>query len=294
VQHGIAVAKDANSGLQAVSKVAMRNPVGHTMVGVPGYKHTHIDAAPDSRLQRFKEHPVGHEVGSREEDELLCLINRSDVEIANGERQAHSLILTDGDTRVNAAVMPLRYPLVCRAEAIPESSEGSGEFRRHRATQAQVRIAPLRRVDRAEIVASDKARLAVDDEQFAVVQCEATRIKQMPRTAESAVFKHMHRRDKRRFEGSWNHEIAKTIKDDIDRHTLCRLPSQVRLKFLANSIIFPDVGFYINTLLCRIDCLQHRIIQITPVGKELEDILANLHFLEGCMGKAHLVFAAFS
>src|SRR5713226_1750481 len=164
MQHGIPVANDANSGLQAISKVAMRNPVGHNMIGVPWYKHAHIYAAPDCRLQRFKEHPVGHEVGSREEDELLCLINRSDVEIANGERQAHGLILTDGDTRVNVQVMPMRYPLVCRAEAIPEGNEGSGEFRRHRATQAQVRIAPLRRVNRADIVAPDKARLAVDDE----------------------------------------------------------------------------------------------------------------------------------
>ncbi len=65
----------------------------------------------------------------------------------------------------------------------------------------------------------------------------------MPRTAESTVFEHMHRWNKRRFEGSWNHKIAKTIKDDIDRHTLCRLPCQVRLKFLANGIIFPDEGF---------------------------------------------------
>src|SRR3989442_2726836 len=106
----------------------------------------------------------------------------------------------------------------------------------------------------------------------------------MPRTVDGTVFERVHWRGKRRFEGSWDHEIAETIKDDIDRDTLFRFPSQVHAKFLADSIIFPDVSFYINTLLCRIDCLQHRIIQITPVGVQPEDILANLHFLEGIIG----------
>src|SRR6266550_1321882 len=77
----------------------------------------------------------------------------------------------------------------------------------------------------------------------AVVERVATRIKQMPRMADGTVFEHMNRRGKRRFEGSWNHEIAETIEDDVDRHTFCRFPSQVHSKFLANSIIFPDVGF---------------------------------------------------
>ncbi len=86
MQHGIPVAKDANTASQTISKVAMRNPVHHDMVGDPRNKHPHIYAAPGGSLQSLKEHPVGHKVGSREEDELLCLINRSDVEIANWER----------------------------------------------------------------------------------------------------------------------------------------------------------------------------------------------------------------
>ena len=66
-------------------------------------------------------------------------------------------------------MIPLRDPLVGFAEAIPESNEGHGEFRRLRAAQAHVRIAPLRCVSRSDIVAPDKAHLAVHDEQLAVV-----------------------------------------------------------------------------------------------------------------------------
>src|SRR5207253_10365919 len=94
--------------------------------------------APGSRLQGLEEHPVGHEVGGREEDELLCLIDCSDEEIANGEKQQHGLILAGDDTRVDAAVIAMCDPLTCRAEAIPESNEVHSEFRSHGATQAQV------------------------------------------------------------------------------------------------------------------------------------------------------------
>src|SRR5215469_2354737 len=38
VQQGIAIAKDAHTTMQAISKVAMRNPVRQNMVGDPGHK----------------------------------------------------------------------------------------------------------------------------------------------------------------------------------------------------------------------------------------------------------------
>ena len=46
MQHGMAVAKDANAALQAIGKVAMCNPVRHHMIGDPGYQHAHVYAAP--------------------------------------------------------------------------------------------------------------------------------------------------------------------------------------------------------------------------------------------------------
>ena len=63
----------------------------------------------------------------------------------------------------------------------------------------------------------------------------------MPWTTDSTVFEHMNGRSERRFEGTWNHEIAKAIKDDIDGNAFCRFARQVHLKFLTNGIIFPGL-----------------------------------------------------
>src|SRR5579883_191113 len=174
----------------------MRDPVGDDMVGLPGEKDAHIDAANDGCLERVNEYLVGDEVGRREEDTLLRLINRGDVEVANGKRHAHRLILTDSDMRVNMETMKLGYALAWQAKAIPEGNKGVGEFRRGWTAYTHVCIAPLGGIGRSDIVAPDKARHAVDDEQLAVVERIAAGIKQVPGTTQSTVFEHMNRREK--------------------------------------------------------------------------------------------------
>ena len=127
-----------------------------------------------------------------------------------------------------------------------------------------------------------------------MIQGITTRIQQLPGTTHGTVFQHMHSRMKGRLEGAWDNEIAKAVKDDRDLNPLLGFAREMFLKFLANSIIFPDVRLEINTLLCRIDCLEHGIKQLTSVGVQFEDILPNLHFLEWFMRKAHLMFTPFS
>ena len=94
-------------------------------------------------------------------------------------------------------------------------------------------------------------------------------------------------------EGARDDEVAKAVKDDIDGNPLLGFPREMLLKFLANRISFPDVGFQINTPACRIDGFEHRIVEIASVGEQLEGILADLHFVEKMMGKADLVLAPF-
>ena len=67
-------------------------------------------------------------------------------------------------------------------------------------------------------------------------------------------------------EGGRDDEVAKAVKDDIDGNPLLGFVRETLLKCLANRIRFLDVRLQINTLVCRIDCLEHRIVEITSVG----------------------------
>src|SRR5258708_34754970 len=116
----------------------MRDPVGHNMVGVPWYKHSHIHSTLDSVLQCVQQHVIGDEVSSGEQNRLLCLIDCRNVHIANRKRHTHSFILADGNESIELVVIPLRDLLVCWTEAIPETDECSPEFRCSCAAQSQM------------------------------------------------------------------------------------------------------------------------------------------------------------
>ena len=83
MQHGIPVAKNTNAALQAIRKVAMRNPVRHHVVGFPWNQHTHIHTTLDSGLQCIQQHVIGDEVRGGEQNRLLCLIDGRNIHIAN-------------------------------------------------------------------------------------------------------------------------------------------------------------------------------------------------------------------
>jgi len=104
----------------------------------------------------------------------------------------------------------------------------------------------------------------------------------------------MDRRMKGGLEGAWDDKIAKAVKDDIDGNSLLGFSRKMFLKFLSNRIRFPDIGLQINTLVCRIDGLEHRIVEIASIAVQLKGILAHWHFVEEVMRKAYLVLAPFS
>ena len=138
-------------------------------------------------------------------------------------------------------VIPLGDLLVCWTEAIPEPDESSRKFHCSWAAQAHMRVTPLCGIQRAKVVASNEADGAIDDEQLAMIQGITTRIQQLPETTNGTVFEHMNSWMKGRLEGARDDEIAKAVKDDIDCNPLLGFPREMLLKFLANSIIFPDV-----------------------------------------------------
>src|SRR5436190_20926690 len=130
-------------------------------------------------------------------------------------------------------------------------------------------VTPLSRIQRAKVIATNEADSPIDYQQLAMIQGITTRIQQLPGTTHGTVFEHMNSRMKGRLEGAWDNEIAKAVKDDRDLNPLLGFAREMFLKFLANSIIFPDVRLKINTLLCRIDCLEHGVKKLSTLWKSL-------------------------
>src|ERR1700693_308100 len=157
-----------------------------------------------------------------------------------------------------------------------------------------MRVTPLGGIQRTQVVAPDETGGAIGDQDLAMIQGIPTQVQQVPGTTNATVFQDMDSRMKGGLKGGRDHEVAKAIKDDIDGNPLLSFPRKMLLKFLANRIRFPDVGLQINTLVCRINGLEHRIVEITPIGVQLEGILTHLHVSEEVMRKAHLMWASFS
>ena len=209
---------------------------------------------------------IGDEVGGGEQNRVLCLIDGRNVEIANRKSRTHGFILADGKQRVELVRIPLRDLLVDGTEAIPEPDEGSRQFCCSRAAYRQMRVAPLGGIQRTQVVAPDEAGGAIGDQDLAMIQGVPAQVQQVPGTTNATVFQHMDRRMKGGLEGAWDDEIAKAVKDDIDGNSLLGFSRKMLLKFLSNRIRFPDIGLQINTLVCRIDGLEHRIVEITSVA----------------------------
>src|SRR5689334_390084 len=151
--------------------------------------------------------------------------------------------MADGNERIELVVIPLRDLLVRWTESIPETDKCSRESRCSWAAQSHMRVTPLCGIQRAQVVAPNEAGGAIDDQQLAMIQGIPTRIQQLPGTTNGTVFQHMNSRMKGRLEGARDDEIAKAIKNDIDCNSLRGFPREVFFKFLANSIVFPDVCF---------------------------------------------------
>src|SRR5579875_2592454 len=178
-----------------------------------------------------------------------------------------------------------------RAEAVPEINERIGEFGCRRTMYTQVRIAPLGSIERANIIAANKANDTIHNHQFAVIQRIAAWIENIPGTLHGMILHKVNGGMKGIFEGAWHDEVAESIKDDIHLHALGRLLSQALLKLPADSVAFPEICFDINALARRVDGLTHRIVEILPIDIQLEAVLTNLHLVKLRVGKALIVLA---
>ena len=186
VQH-VAVAKNANTGFEAVSKVTACEPVYDNMIGYPWYQHLHIDATLGGGSEGIEQSRVRDKVGVGETDRMLGPVDGLNVHIANGKGELEGVGATDGDERVEAAwIMPCDADVI-RVVAIPEIDEGLGEVGGGWPLDAYMGIAPGGGVEAAQIIATDEADSAIDDEELAVIEGVAAYIEQLPGAADALV-----------------------------------------------------------------------------------------------------------
>lgn len=95
-------AKNADAHLQSCGKIAPCKPVHDHVIGDPEHQDLHLHAAPGSYLQSLKQRPIRHNIGIAESNRLFGALNRSEVPIANGEREAVSIRAEKGDVRIKA------------------------------------------------------------------------------------------------------------------------------------------------------------------------------------------------
>src|SRR5437879_1246499 len=119
-----------------------------------------------------------------------------------------------------------------------------------------MRIAPGRCIRTAQVIASDETGRTVHDEQLAMLQRVATQIKHLPGAAYNPVGEDMHRW-REDLEGVGHDNIAKAIEDHVDLHSLRGFACQGLLEGLTDLVIFPDIGFEVDTLLSCINRCKH-------------------------------------
>src|SRR5512146_2057881 len=134
-----------------------------------------------------------------------------------------------------------------------------------------MRIAPLGRVDAADVVAADEGGLAIHNQQLAMVKRIAPWHEQMTRAADGAVAQRVDV-GREALERAWHDEIAKEVEYHVDGDAFGGLPQQMLLEFSADRIILPDVGLEVDAVSRGINGIEHRPIDIAPVGVDLERI----------------------
>lgn len=135
---------------------------------------------------------------------------------------------------------------------IPEVDERLGQIGCSRSNDAQMRIMPGRYIRTAQVIASDETGRTVYDEQLEMLQRIATQVKHLPGAAYNPVGQDMHRW-REDLEGVGHDQIAKAIEDYVDFHPLGGFAYQGLLEGLTDLVIFPDIGFEVDTLLSCIE-----------------------------------------
>src|SRR5690242_15332992 len=181
---------------------------------------------------------IRDKIGVGEPDMMLGAVNRADIDIADREDHAGDVVAIDVDHRVEPQWIVAVDALALATEAVPEVYERLRQVFRLWPANAQMGVAPLGRVELADVVAADERYVAIYHQQLAVIQPVAARVEDMPRAADRP-----ERQDvdgwSELLEGARHDQIAERVVDDVDGDPLRRLRRQPLLEQAPDGVVLP-------------------------------------------------------
>ncbi len=277
VHHRALEAVDLHAGVQQLAEVAARDPVRDDVVGGAGDQHLDVDPALGSRGESVDEVRVGDEVGVGHPDVAAGPVDRLEVHRPDREHPLPREVAVQPDPRLPGRVARLEEEgTAAAAVVVPEVGEAPPQVPDRRAGDPDVRVAPLRRVCRSDVEATDERDLVVDHQHLAVLAAVAPQVEEPPARVVDGEAQHpQHRREL--LEARVDHDVAERVVDGVDLDAALRGRDQRLLEPLADLVALPDVGLEENHPLGRGDRGQHVVEEVHAVGVGGDRAVTDLH-----------------
>ena len=171
MHHRPLVEEQTDAGVQQIGVETSRQPVRHGVVGTVGHDDPDIHSAFHGVPECGHQVVVGDEVGVGQPDAFGGTVDGFKVHVAD------RVDLNPGHVPVHLQ-RGVPTPLLVVGEPgqslpagvlVPEVDEGVLQLRGPRADHAGVGVAPLLRVQFADVVAADESFLVVDDQEFPMI-----------------------------------------------------------------------------------------------------------------------------
>ncbi len=202
----------------------------------------------------------------------------------NDQQRVPVALLRLGQDRQAAVTLAIHVPEV-NAHALQLAGIGT--------LDAQMGIAPLCGVTRADVKAPDKSGLSIHDQHLAVVANIPAQRKWLAEPGEKWIAQDVHI-GRKAFEMARHHQVREAIIHHIDRNPAIGGLLKLHLKLLPHDIVFPDKGLEEDALASLADRQEHRLVEILAVGIDLHARGTNLDRRGGCARKAPLGTIAFA
>ena len=186
----------------------------------------------------------------------------------------HVAVHPDAGLPVRRCLQQERAAVRGAAVEVPEVGEGALEVPDARAGHPHVRVAPLGRVGRPDVVAADEAHRVVDDQDLAVVAAVAAQVEEAPAGRVEGVLQHLHARPEP-LEARVHDQVGEAVVDREDVDTAGSRVGQRLLEPLADLVALPDVGLEEDLGPGALDGTDHVVVQVLAVGVARDRALAH-------------------
>src|SRR5215204_4740822 len=264
VNHRALVEKQPDSVAQQITVVAARQPVRDDVVGFSRHDDPDIHPARRRVDQGVQHVLVRDQVGVGEVDVVGGPVEGLEVHTANGVHHVARDVAMDPDVRLPAPRAEVwEGGATSTGEDVPVVDERVLNVPDDVACEAGMCVAPVRRVQGPDVVATEEGDQIVHDEQFAVITPAVARKAEAAGNDRVRADGDVARQEE---EGLRYDEIGELVVNHIDLDTPVGRLDQSRLERLTDSVGLPDEGLEEDPGLGLSDGVQHVGVEVLAVG----------------------------